>query len=94
MRLLAAVPGAAGTRMSLQQRSSSVGAGTGDMRGCMENLCWELVFLDVSAEAADCSGLILKMQDNGETSYWVGSKEMTFWEAGMAYGVETEQNCG
>ena len=61
MRLLAAVPGAAGTRMSLQQRGSSLRAETGDMRGCMENPCWELVFLDVSAEEADCSGLILKM---------------------------------
>lgn len=58
LRPLAAVPGAG---MSLQRRSSSLGAETGDTRGCMGNCCWELVFLDVSAEEADCSGLVLKM---------------------------------
>lgn len=61
MRPLAAVPGAAATRMSLQQRGSSLGAETGDMAGCMENCHWELVFLAVSAEEVECSGLILKM---------------------------------
>uniref|UniRef100_A0A8C0F1G9 DDB1- and CUL4-associated factor 6 n=1 Tax=Bubo bubo TaxID=30461 RepID=A0A8C0F1G9_BUBBB len=54
-RLLKSCSGAAGTRMSSQRRGSSLGPETGDMRGCMEN-CWELVFLDVSAEEADCMG--------------------------------------
>lgn len=30
--------------------------------GFVEKHCWELVLLDVSADAADCSGLILKIQ--------------------------------
>lgn len=83
MRLLAAVPEVAGTRRSLQQMGSSLEAESGDTRHCMENPCGELVFLDVSAEECDCSRLILKMQDSGETSYCIGNKEMTFWEATM-----------
>ena len=61
MRLLAAVPGAAHPRMSLQRKGSSLRAETGDTRGCMENHCWEPVFRDVSTEEAECGGWILKM---------------------------------